>query len=208
MPQLPNTVEEYLLNGCGRCKLGGTPQCKVHNWQKEITALRIIANDCGLAEEIKWGSPCYTYKGKNVLMISALKESCVLSFFKGNLLNDEYGLLQKAGENSHIARLIKFTDVKEVQKHKTAIRDFVFQAIELEKSGQKVESAKVKESVPEELLARFDTMPELKKAFYALTPGRQRGYIIHISGAKQSATREKRIDKCIPAILSGKGFHD
>ena len=208
MPQLPVDVNDYLRNGCGRCKLGGTPQCKVHAWHNELDLLRRIALNCGLTEEIKWGAPCYTYKQKNVLMISALKESCVMSFFNGAIMTDPHGLLQKAGNNSHIARIIRFTQAKEISLQQDALKELIFQAIELEKSGVKKIPEKPVESLPVELEQRFQAMPELKAAFYALTPGRQRGYILHISSAQKSATRESRINKCVPGILAGKGFHD
>ena len=208
MPRLPIDVNDYLINGCGRCKLGGTPQCKVHSWHTEIQMLRGIALNCGLTEEIKWGSPCYTYNQKNVLMISALKESCVISFFMGAMMKDSNELLQKAGKNSHVGRIIRFTQAQDIVAKQNVLKELILQAIELEKKGVKTVREKPVNTVPAELEKRFQDMPELKVAFYALTPGRQRGYILHISSAQKSATRESRIDKCVPDILAGKGFHD
>lgn len=201
-------VDTYFTDGCGRCELGGTPQCKVNKWQAELKLLRRIVQDCGLTEESKWGVPCYTYKNKNVVMISAFKEFCALSFFKGILINDESNILEKPGENSQSARLAKFTDLHDIAGKEAILKAYIFEAIEIEKAGLKVKFKKQPEPIPEELEKKFDEDPVLKSAFEALTPGRQRGYIIHISQAKQSATRESRIEKCIPKILSGKGFND
>ncbi|MEZ4722141.1 MAG: YdeI/OmpD-associated family protein [Flavobacteriales bacterium] len=201
-------IDHYLAEGCGRCPLGGTPQCKVHLWPNELVALRSIALECGLTEELKWSVPCYTYMGNNVLIVSAFKEYCAMSFFKGSLLQDEAHLLHSPGENSQAARLFKFTSVDEINKLESTIKAYVFEAIELEKAGQKVEFKKELEPIPDELETRFKEFPDLKTAFEALTPGRQRGYILHFSQPKQSATRFSRIDKCIPKIISGKGFYD
>jgi uncharacterized protein YdeI (YjbR/CyaY-like superfamily) len=201
-------VDLYLEEGCGRCSLYQTPQCKVHPWKEELRYLRRIVLECGLTEEVKWGVPCYTFQESNVLLISAFKNYCSISFFKGSLLNDPKGILEKPGKNTQAGRLIKFTNTEKVREIETDIRSCVFEAIEIEKAGQKVNFRKNPEPIPEELLQKFEELPALKAAFEALTPGRQRGYILHFSQPKQSKTRESRIKKCIEKIMNGKGFHD
>lgn len=202
-------VNQYFIDGCGRCKLFATPQCKVNTWKEELQLLRMILQDSELTEECKWGMPTYTYKEKNVIILSAFKEFCSLNFLKGVLLKDPKGILVKAGENSQSARLAKFTNVKDIIKHRSALKAYIKEAIELEKSGAKVEFKKsTEQDIPEEFKAKLNKNAALKKAFYALTPGRQRGYLIFFSGAKQSATREARIEKCVKKILSGKGMND
>lgn len=206
---MPETVDQYLSDGCGRCALGGTPQCKVHSWPKALQELRRIANACGLTEEIKWGVPCYTLDGKNILNIAAFKEYAALSFFKGALLKDPRNILEKPGENSQAGRLLKFTDPRQVADLEKDLKAYIFEAIEVEKQGLKVDfKAKNELEYPEELIQKFGEAPELQEAFEALTPGRQRGYILHFSQPKQSATRTSRIEKCVEKILAGKGFHD
>ena len=202
------SVDNYLVDGCMRCKLGGTPECKVNDWQPELKALRRIVLECGLKEEVKWGVPCYTFQDSNIAMVSAFKEYCSLSFFKGVLLSDKDGFLEKQGENSQSARIIKFYNAQEILKNEAKIKALVFEAIELEKAGLKVEFKKNPEPIPEELQQKLDEDPVFKAAFEALTPGRQRGYIIHFSQSKQSNTRISRIEKCTPKILNGEGMHD
>jgi uncharacterized protein YdeI (YjbR/CyaY-like superfamily) len=200
-------VEVYFAEGCGRCSLGGTPQCKVHLWTAHLQELRRIVLECGLVEECKWGMPVYTYQGHNIIMVSAFKENASLSFFKGALLMDAEGLLQMPGENSQYGRLFKFTDVKEILRLEQTLKAYIFEAIEVEKAGLKIVSKPVSEmAFPEELHQQFAQLPALKTAFEALTPGRQRGYLLHFAGAKQSETRTARIEKCIPMILAGKGL--
>ncbi|HEY9117605.1 MAG TPA: DUF1801 domain-containing protein, partial [Roseivirga sp.] len=149
---MTTSVETYLLEGCGRCSLGGTPDCKVHQWTYELKQLRAIVLESGLTEESKWGVPCYTHQGSNVLMISAFKEYCSLSFFKGVLLKDDQGILQKQGENSQSARLIKFTNPQQVAEQADILRAYIFEAIEVEKAGLKVDfKAKDQLDYPEEL---------------------------------------------------------
>lgn len=201
-------VDKYLVDGCMRCKYGGTPRCKVNDWQEELRELRRIILDCGLNEEVKWSAPCYTHKGKNILMLSALKDFAVISFFKGSLLSDAQGLFVAPGENSQAARYIKITDPRQIVELEKEIKASIFEAIEVEKAGLKVPFKKNPEPIPQELLVRFEQDPNFKSAFEALTPGRQRGYIIHFSQPKQSATRVSRIEKCIPKILAGEGLHD
>jgi len=201
-------VDTYLKEGCGRCPLGNTPDCKVNAWRKELKALRAIVLDCGLTEEVKWSVPCYTVNGGNVAMVSALKDYCALSFFKGALLKDPHGLLDKPGKNSQAARLMRFTNVEDITAKKSTIEAYIHQAINVERAGLKVEFKQNPEPIPDELKEKLKSNPALKVAFENLTPGRQRSYILHISAAKQSSTRISRIDKCIPKIFAGKGFHD
>lgn len=203
------TVDNYLLAGCGRCPLGNTPACKVNNWQKELKLLRAIVLDCGLTETVKWGVPCYTFNGYNIAIVSAFKEYCCISFFKGALLQDEAGILTSPGENSQAAKLVKFTDAKEITKQAPVLKAFIFEAVEIEKAGLKVNFKKITEHpVPAEFEKRLEQDAVLEKAFKALTPGRQRGYLIHFSQPKQSKTREARIEKCVPQILKGKGWNE
>ena len=201
-------VDIYFEEGCGRCPLGGTDDCKVHSWTQELAYLRQIVLACGLQEERKWGAPCYTYQGKNVLMIAAFKESCSLSFFKGSLLSDEKQVLEKPGKNSQAARLFRFTETEQIAAIQDYIKACIFEAIEIEKAGVKVEFNPNPGPLPEELIHAFAHDPVLKSAFENLTPGRQRGYILHFSQAKQSKTRLARIEKCSPMILNGIGLHD
>lgn len=177
-------------------------------WRGEMERLRSIALDCDLDEELKWRLPCYTYEQSNVAIIQNFKEKCALMFFKGALLTDAERLLEKPGKNSRVGRRLVFSSVDEVDEMEDRIRDFIGQAIEIEKAGLEVELDRTPEPVPRELKEMFEETPGLKKAFEALTPGRQRGYILHFSGAKQSKTRRSRIEKCVPRILAGKGRHD
>ncbi|MEY3368766.1 MAG: hypothetical protein RI973_1921 [Bacteroidota bacterium] len=208
MNTLHPQVDKYMADGCMRCKLGGTPACKVNDWREVLETLRNIVLECGLTEELKWGVPCYTYQGKNVAIISAFKEYGCLSFFKGALLDDSQHLLVKPGESSQAARYVKFTSPREVAELADVLKAYILNAVELEKSGQKVAFAKNPEPLPEELLLQFEASPELKRAFYALTPGRQRGYVIYFSQPRQSQSRMKRIEKCTPRILNGEGLND
>lgn len=177
-------------------------------WRGEMERLRSIALDCGLNEELKWRLPCYTYEQSNVAIIQNFKEKCALMFFKGALLTDAEGLLEKPGKNSRVGRRLVFSSVDEVDEMEDRIRDFIAQAIEIEKAELDVELDRTPEPVPRELKEMFKETPGLKKAFEALTPGRQRGYILHFSGAKQSKTRRSRTEKCVPRILDGKGLRD
>ncbi|MCG8372128.1 MAG: YdeI/OmpD-associated family protein [Balneolales bacterium] len=201
-------VDQYLEIGCGRCPLVGTPDCKVNSWREELIELRRIILKSGLKEEIKWGNPCYTLEGKNVLMLSSLKSCALIGFFKGTLLNDSYGLLVSPGKNSQSDQRLVFTNVETVLDQESIIMEYIRQAIEIEKAGLKVDYKKNPEPIPEELKIVFENDPALKTAFESLTPGRQRGYILHFSQPKQAKTRFSRIEKCIPKIMEGKGFHD
>jgi uncharacterized protein YdeI (YjbR/CyaY-like superfamily) len=201
-------VDSYLRDGCGRCEHFQTPQCKVLLWTKPLEALRALVLATGLEEEMKWGSPCYTLGGKNVVMIGSFKEFCALQFFKGAALEDEEGLLVSPGPNSRFGRYLKFTSLAEVKAKRPQVQRFLEQAVALERSGRKVEPSKEREPVPEELARRLAEDATLRKAFEALTPGRQRSHVLHISGAKQSETRERRVDRCAKDILAGRGFNE
>ncbi|WP_167618988.1 YdeI/OmpD-associated family protein [Maribellus sediminis] len=201
-------VDTYLEDGCGRCSFYKTPECKVNSWQEELKLLRSIVLNCGLTEEFKWKQPCYTWKGNNVLLVTAFKEYAAVAFFKGSLLKDTNNLLAKPGEKSQATRQFRFTSVADIRKLEADIKAYVYEAIEVEKAGLKVSFKKESEPLPEELLNKFSEMPELQAAFEALTPGRQRGYILFFSAPKQSKTREARIEKHISDILNGKGIHD
>jgi uncharacterized protein YdeI (YjbR/CyaY-like superfamily) len=202
------SVDAYLEDGCGRCEHYKTPQCKVHRWTEALVALRAVLLESGLTEEMKWGSPCYTLNGKNVVMLSSFKGYCALSFFKGALLADERGVLAPPGPNSQAARLFKFASAEQVRAHRQLAARYIEEAIEVAKAGAKVTFGQSPEPVPAELQARLDAAPPLKAAFDALSPGRRRSYILHVSGAKQSKTREARAERCIPKILEGKGFNE
>ncbi|EMJ97177.1 MULTISPECIES: YdeI family protein [unclassified Leptospira] len=182
---------------------------KAKQWKEEYEALRKIALALGLTEELKWGQPCYTYQNNNIVLIHGFKEYCAFLFFKGALLKDPNGILVQQTKNVQSARQIRFTNVKEIDKLKTALKAYIKNAIEVEKSGQKVNFKKTKEfDMPEEFLSKLEESPDLRSAFESLTPGRQRGYLLHFSSAKQSKTREARIEKYIPHILKGKGLDD
>ncbi|TGL47368.1 hypothetical protein EHQ61_14720 [Leptospira wolffii] len=182
---------------------------KAESWRKEFEKLRGILLECKLTEELKWGVPCYTLGKNNIVLMHGFKEYCALLFFKGALLKDPKGILIRQTENVQSARQIRFTDVREITKLKTVLKAYISEAIKVEESGLKVNFKKSSEfAVPEEFLSKLDEVPGLKTAFDALTPGRQRGYLLHFSSAKQSKTRESRIEKCIRKILNGKGLDD
>ena len=202
-----NTVDDYLLQGCMRCKYGGTPQCKVLNWVEELDMLRQLVLETGLKEEIKWGVPVYTHNGKNIVTVNALKESANIGFYKGVLLSDNHHILQQQG-NIQSARIIRFTNTAEISTIREVIKLYILEAIELEDKGVKVEVARNTEPIPEELEQAFEDDPLFRKAFYALTPGRQRGYIIYFSQPKQTATRQSRITKYKNQIYNGIGLND
>jgi uncharacterized protein YdeI (YjbR/CyaY-like superfamily) len=177
-------------------------------WREETVKLRKMILGCGLTEELKWGKPCYTLQDSNILIIQGFKEYCALMFCKGSLLNDPKGILIRPGEYTQAARQIRFTNVREIVEMEPILKAYIHRAIEAEKSGLKVEYKKNPEPVPEELQNRLDKIPAFKTAFESLTPGRQRAYILYFSAAKQSKTRESRIDKCRRRILDGKGLND
>jgi uncharacterized protein YdeI (YjbR/CyaY-like superfamily) len=177
-------------------------------WQKETDKLRQIALDCDLTEELKWGKPCFTFLKKNVAIVIPLKESCAFSFFKGALLTDPKHVLERIGQ-AQAGRWIKFTSLREIASLRPTLKDYLYEAIELEKSGAKKKLKKPSEyPIPEELQQRLDNNAALRSAFAALTPGRRKSYIFHVSSAKQAKTRAARAEKCEPMILSGRGFNE
>jgi len=181
---------------------------RARQWQKETEKLRMIILDCGLTEELKWGKPCYQFQKTNVVVIQGFKEYFALLFFKGVLLNDPNGILVKTGVNTRVGRQIRFTDVREIVKMEPILKAYIYEAIEVERAGLKVGMKKNTEPIPEEFQKKLNKTPTLKTAFKALTPGRQRAYILYFSAPKQSKTRESRIEKCMPKILRGKGLND
>ncbi len=192
----PNTKADFFFNKTGK-------------WQSAFERLRTIALSTELTEDVKWGCPCYTYEGKNIFLIHGFKDYCALLFFKGALLEDPGNILVQQTKNVQSARQIRFTDVQHIIDLENVIRDYIFRAVEVEESGAKVEMKPTKAfEMPEEFRQKLDTDPELKSAFKALTPGRQRAYLLYFSSAKQSKTRESRIEKYIPEILEGRGLND
>jgi uncharacterized protein YdeI (YjbR/CyaY-like superfamily) len=177
-------------------------------WQKETEQLSKILLDCGLTEEVKWGKLAYTYEGKNVVVIQGFKQYFALLFLKGYLLKDPEGVLVKTGENTRVGRQIRFKDVREIVKLKSVVKSYTYQAIDVERSGAKDTTKKTPETIPEELQSKFKKKPAFKKAFNALTPGRQRAYLFHFSSPKQSKTRETRIEKYVSQIMDGVGLND
>ena len=182
---------------------------ELSKFKTEIEQLRAIVLDCGLVEELKWGVPCYMYQKTNIIMLGTFKEFCIISFLKGVLLHDAEGILTQQGENVQSGRVIKFTDAKEIVKLKATIKAYIFEAIEIERAGLKVEMKKTEEfDVPEELTSILKKDAKFKKAWEGLTPGRQRGYLLHFSGSKNSQTRQSRIEANTSRIMKGKGIHD
>jgi len=182
---------------------------KAKKWREEFKRLRMVCLDCGLTEELKWGKPCYSYQKNNIVLIHGFKEYCALLFFKGALLKDPNGILVQQTANVQAARQIRFTNVRDIVEMEPILKAYIKEAIEVEKVGLEVSYRKTSEiEMPEEFQNRLDQSPALKTAFEALTPGRQRGYILYFSGAKQSKTREARVEKCVPQILNGKGLND
>ena len=182
---------------------------KATKWQKEYEQLRTIILDCGLTEELKWGCPCYTFQKNNIVLIHGFKEYCALLFFKGALLHDAKSVMIQQTENVQAGRQIRFTNVREITKMKTTLKAYVYEAIEVEKAGLKVNFKKTSEyNIPEEFQNKLKKHAALKTAFQALTPGRQRAYIFYFSQPKQSKTRESRIEKYMQQILNGKGLND
>ena len=182
---------------------------KTKKWQEELEKLRMIILDCQLTEELKWGLPCYTFQKSNIVLIQVFKEYCALLFFKGALLNDANGILIQQTANVQAARQVRFTNVREIVEMEPILKDYIYEAIEVEKAGLKVNYKKATEFIiPEEFINKLEEVPGLQDAFDALTPGRQRAYILYFSAPKQSKTRESRIEKCMQQILNGKGLND
>jgi len=180
----------------------------VNRWRPLLVELRRIALETGLTEERKWGVPCYTIDGKNVILIGSFNDYVVISFLKGGLLNDPHGVLQKSGPNSHIGRVIRFTDHETLVEMEMIIQEYVLEAVDAERTGLALVCEAVPEAVPDELRRMFEEDPSFEAAFYRLTPGRQRGYLIHFGQPKQSETRIRRIEKYIDRIFEGIGLHD
>jgi uncharacterized protein YdeI (YjbR/CyaY-like superfamily) len=182
---------------------------KAEKWQAEMEKLRTTILDCGLTEELKWGKPCYTFENSNIVIIQGFKDYCALLFVKGVLLDDPKGILITQTENTQAARQIRFTNVREIVELEPILKAYVYEAIEVEKAGLKVNYKKTTEYIiPEEFHNKLDQIPDLKTAFEALTPGRQRAYLLYFSQPKQSKTRVSRVEKYIPQILAGKGLND
>jgi uncharacterized protein YdeI (YjbR/CyaY-like superfamily) len=182
---------------------------KTKKWRDEFEKLRKVCLDCGLTEEVKWGKPCYTYQDSNIVLMHGFKDYCALLFMKGALLKDPNSILIQQTENVQAARQIRFTNVREIVEMERVLKAYVKEAIEMEKAGLEVNYKKTSEFItPEEFQNRLNESLALKRAFNALTPGRHRGYVLYFSGAKQSKTRESRIEKCVPRILNGEGLND
>jgi len=182
---------------------------KEKKWQEELEKLRTIILDCQLTEELKWGVPCYTFQKSNVVLIHVFKEYCAILFVKGALLKDDYGILIQQTENVQAARQVRFTNVQEIVEMESILKAYIHEAIEVEKAGLKVNYKKATEfSIPDEFQNKLDENPVLDTAFYALTPGRQRAYLLYFSAPKQSKTREARVEKYTQQILNGKGLND
>lgn len=177
-------------------------------WKHELYTLRTIILDCDLTESLKWSKPCYSFLGKNIVIIQGFKNYFALLFFKGGIMKDPHHLLLKMGENTQAGRQLRFENVQDILDKKQIIKDYIFEAIEIEERGEKVEIKKEAIPIPEEFQIKLNENPELKNAFESLTPGRQRGYLFYFSSPKQSKTRESRIEKSIPNILDGKGIND
>lgn len=205
---LPTLVDDYLRDGCGRCDRFKTSSCKVHTWARELVLLRALVRARGLAETVKWGSPCYTLEGKNLVMVVALKEYCALQFFSGAALEDPESVLESPGPNSRFGRLLKVRSIAELEARRRAAEALLDQAIALARSGEKFVPPPPAEPMPEELAARLAGDDVLRAAFEKLTPGRRRSHVLHVSGAKQSETRARRAEKCAADILAGRGFNE
>jgi len=202
------TVDQYLIDGCGRCSKGGTPNCTVHKWHPILVAMRELATECMLTEEVKWSVPCYTLKGKNVLMIHAFMEYCSIMFMKGALLTDPENILHRQTEHVTAGRQLRYTCIEDFLAQRERAKAFILEAIQLEEAGKKVEKRTQEDPVVEELKEAFTQDNAFKTAFYQLTPGRQRAYLLHFAQPKQAATRASRIEKCMPLIMRGEGLHD
>jgi len=202
-------VDLILAEGCGRCQWHQTPKCQVHTWKLELPLLREILLSCGLTEEVKWGQPCYTDNGRNIIILAPFKNYAALNFFNGALLPDPHGLLIQPTENTQAGRQLRITDSKFILDNRDLIATYIHLAIEAERSGEKIISKKTEEyPLPDELLIAFKNVNGLEQAFRQLTPGRQRAYLLHFNQPKQSATKTSRIEKSISDIMAGKGFNE
>lgn len=202
-------IETYFEEGCGRCSKMATPLCRVRTWENELQLLRSIILECGLVEELKWSHPCYTFNKKNIVILGTTKANCVLGFFKGVLLEDSQKILVAQTENMQSARQLQFTNTEQIVNLENTIKAYIFEAIEVEKSGVKVPIKEpISIAIPEEFQYFLDMDEELKIAFEGLTPGRQKGYLLHFSEPKQSKTKTARVEKWMNQIKRGKGMHD
>jgi len=201
-------VDHYFKNGCGRCPHYQTPACIVQSWSDLLVQLREYLLESELTEEFKWSQPCYTLNGKNVVILTTYKDFTCLSFFKGSLMNDPEARLISPGEHSRHGRQLRWTSLDQINKDRILIMEYLAEAIRVEKAGLQVPPSPSISDIPDELQTAFNEDPPFEQAFYALTPGRQRGYIIYFSQAKQSQTRVNRIDKYRSQILSGLGMQD
>ena len=209
LQDIVNRLKQHTMTKSGMNPKVNVYLSKAKKWQEELEKLRMIILDCQLTEELKWGKPSYTFEKSNIVIIIPLKEYCALMFCKGALLNDANGILIKPGENTQAGRWIKFSSVREIVEMETILKAYIHEAIEVEKAGLKVNFKKNTELIfPEEFQNKLDENPALKTAFDALTPGRQRAYNLYFSAAKQSKTRESRVEKCVRQILNGKGLDD
>lgn len=209
MRKKAETVEAFMATGCGRCDKAGTPDCKVHTWHDVVLKLRLLLQNFELEESAKWGSPCYSLSNKNLIMIAVFNNYCAISFFDGSLLTDPDGVLEKQGENVRHGRLVKFKSLAEFNQRQQAVSELIKQAISNAKAGKQV--IYDPNELPDycaELIETFELDPEYHEAFEALTPGRQRGYLLHFNQAKQSKTRDNRIAKARDKVLLGKGMQD
>lgn len=206
---MTKSIDVYLSDGCGRCSKFGTDDCSVRVFAEQIEALRSIALSVFQEESMKWGTPCYTHNGKNVVALFSFKDNCGFSFFKGPLLSDQHQMLVAPSETAQTFRLLRFKNLSEILEKQEQIRSYLFEALEVEKAGLKLQLRPATEfPVPEELNAQFHADPTFEKAFRALTPGRQKNYLRHFNDAKQSATRTARIEKYKPFIFRGIGFDE
>jgi uncharacterized protein YdeI (YjbR/CyaY-like superfamily) len=202
-------VETYFDEGCGRCSKMATPLCRVRTWETELQLLRKIILETGLVEELKWSHPCYTFQSKNVVMIGTTKACCAISFFKGVLLGDKQKVLIAQTENMQATRQLQFTNTTQISKLESTIKAYIFEAIEVEKSGAKVPYKEpIAIETPEEFQYFLDSDEVLKLAFEGLTPGRQKAYLLHFSEPKQSKTKTARVEKWMSQIKRGKGMND
>jgi uncharacterized protein YdeI (YjbR/CyaY-like superfamily) len=202
------SVDSFLTDGCGRCDHYRTPACKVLLWTAPLVALRALVREVALTEDMKWGHPTYSVGGHNVVMLNAFKDRCTLSFLDGSSLRDDGGLLELPGPNTQHGRLIAFRSLAEVEARAGQIRDLLAQAVARAESGARPAPRADAEPIPAELEERLLADPALHAAFEALTPGRRRSHVLHVSGAKASATRARRVEQCVPKILAGLGYLD
>ncbi|RKQ95468.1 YdeI/OmpD-associated family protein [Maricaulis maris] len=201
-------IEDFFAKGCGRCDRFATPDCVARIWSEGLDALRRICLDAGLAETVKWGHPCYMHAGRNIVLIGALRGDFRLNFFKSALMTDPEGLLERQGPNTRNPDTIRFAGPADVARLEPVLRAYLREAMDYAEQGLVPQQAPAEIVLPDELVDALDADPELAEAFHALTPGRQRSYVIHLSSAKTSATRLARIERCRGKIIAGKGFNE